>query len=140
MATNYTVLSGLTTTELVGTAQTQDVELYTVQAQPSGVVFYVRLLILPGYAEFDQVIFDSLAANLADLYNRIAALAHVVGVSMYEDITPSNQITDRLVLTISSTSGRSTITLDDPTFNLDPSYMQGVVNDVVARLDAIEAS
>lgn len=140
MAANYNVLSGLTTTELVGATQTQDVELWTVQAQPSGVVFYVRILILPGFAEFDQQIFDSLATNIADLYNRIAALAHVTGVSMYEEITPSNQITDRLVLTISSTSGRSTMTIDDPSFNLDPNYMQGVVDGIVARLDAIEAS
>lgn len=140
MAANYTVLSGLTTTELVGATATQDVELYTVQAIPSGVVFYVRLLILPGFTEFEQSVFDSLAANLADLYNGIAAIPHVIGVSMYEDITPSNQITDRLVLTISSTSGKSSITLDDPSFNLDPNYMTGVVNDVVSRLDAIEAS
>lgn len=140
MAANYTVLSGLTTTELVGTTTTQDVELYTVQAKPSGVVFYVRLLILPAYTEFEQSLFDSLAANLADLYNRIAAIPHVTGVSMYEDITPSNQITDRLVLTITSSSGKSSITLDDPSFNLDPGYMAGVVNDVVGRLDAIEAS
>ncbi len=133
MADNYNVLSALTTTELVGTTQTQDVELYTMQAQPSGVVFYVRL---PN-SELDAFLLDPIAANLADLYNRIAQIPHVVAVSMYEDITPSNQITDRLVLTITSSNGRLQVTRDDPSFNLDPGYMESVVNGIVSQLDAI---
>lgn len=135
MAGNYKVLSGLTTTELIGTTQTQDVELYTLQAMPSGVVFYVRI---PNDL-LDSNLLDSLASNEADLYNAIAAIPNVAAVSMFEDITPANQISDRLVLTIRSTSGRSTVTRDDPSFNLDPNYMAGVVAGIVQQLDAIEA-
>lgn len=134
MADNFQVLSGLTTTQLIGATETQDVELYTVQAKPSGVVFYVRIPTI----FLDSGLFDQLAATEADLYNGIAALNHVVGVSMFEDITPSNQISDRLVLTIRSTSGKSTVTRDDTSFNLDPGYMQQVVDGIVAQLDAIE--
>jgi len=135
MATLYDVLSGLTTTQLIGTTQTQDVELYTLQAKPSGVVFYVRIP-----ADFlDSGLLDSLASNEAELYNAIAAIPHVQAVSMYEDITAANQINDRLVLTIASSSGRSTVTRDDQSFNLDPGYMAGVVAGIVGELDAIEA-
>lgn len=136
MAGNYEVLAGESTVELVGATDVRDVQQITARAIPSGVVFHMRFT----PAEYKPAIVQGLTSSFADQFNNLAAMPHVVGVATIQDIDGVGQIVDKLLITISSSSGKTSITRDDLHFTFDPSLLQNQIAETVANLDAIEGT
>lgn len=135
MAASYEILASESTVELLGDTTLKDVLEITARSLPSGVVFKVR---------FPPVINDpgTIATVLGawgDEYNDLSATPGVVGVAFRQDIDGSDQLKDKLVLTIDSTSGKMQITRDDLPFEWYPAKLKAAIAETRDQLDAIEA-
>lgn len=135
MASSYEILASESATELVGD-QLKDVLEISARSLPSGVVFKVRF---PPVINDPETIATVLSA-WGDEYNDIAAQPGVVGVRFLQDFDASDQVQDKLVVTIDSTSGAMQITRTDIPFEWYPAKMKAAIAETRAQLDAIEGA
>lgn len=136
MASNYEILAGENTVELLGATDVQDVYEVTARALPSNAVFHVR---------FPPVLDDP--ANIADIlgvwagwYNDAAALPGVVGVTTLQDVDASGQINDLNEITVRSASGKTHQTISVTGEDLGTPKVAAAVEQAVAQLDALEGA
>lgn len=135
MASNFEILASARVSEYVSPTVSQDVLEVTARALPSGIVFYVRF---PPVID-DPVNIAEITGTWAGWLNELNATPGVVSVSWIQDIDASDQIRDRLSVTIDSTDGRMQFTRDDIPLSDSVAQWQAAVAKTRAQLDAIEA-
>ncbi len=136
MASNYEILAGEHTVELLGATDVQDVYQVTARALPSNAVYHVRF---PPILQDPTAIADILGV-WAGWYNDAAALPNVVGVSTLQDVNAAGQIDDVNQLTVRSNSGRLTQTINVSGADMGTPRVASLVEAAVAQLNAIEAA
>lgn len=136
MASNYEILSGEHTVELLGTTDVQDVYQVTARSIPSNVVYHVRF---PPIIDDPQSI-DDILSEWAGWYNEAAALPGVVGVATLQDIDASGQINDLNEITVRSASGRLNQTISVPGTVIGTPELAPLVAAAVSTLNAIEGA
>lgn len=141
MADNYDVLASTFVDELVAPNLTLQAQEVTARAKPSGVIFPVRVPIV------DPLLFsgDALAElvreqvdSVATIVNDYAQAPGFVGMQVFQDVTVANQLQDKEVVTVSSTSGRSTTTIERNFLGQDPQEFAAMVAEARHGLDLIE--
>ena len=136
MASNYEILAGENTVQLLGATDVQDIYQVTARAIPSGAVFHVA---------FPPVIDDP--ENIAEIlgvwagwYNDAAKLPGVVGVSTLQDVDAAGQINDVNEVTVKSSSGRTNQTIAVSGEDWGTPKVADAVAKAVAQLDALEGA
>lgn len=114
-----------------------DVQKFTYQAIPSGVVFTFVFGPWPNPNVTPQDI--ALTANgWADRWNENASQPGVVGISLAQQVSPAGNLEEVCYVTVRSTSGRSTSQIVGDLAHFFPSIFNPWVAAERARLDAIE--
>lgn len=141
MAGPYTVVSSYSTNQLVGGTRLVPVRVIAFETIPLGIYAEYRV----DLSIIDPIAIDSIISVYAGEIERLAERHDVAGMAYVQDVNRAQQLVDFMEITIQSTSGNSTEAVLYP-FTVLGQLDAGVtpvgypgINDVVVRLDAIEA-
>lgn len=104
MAETYAVVSQQSVVEFVPPDRTVNKHEVTARAEPSGIVFPVRV----AQVDYTPSHLKIILGTIAEALNKLSRQPGVVGVDVEQDIGSGNQIVTSVVVTIESTSGAST--------------------------------
>lgn len=140
----FEVLDSYRTVETLGGLETVDVQRVVVRALPSGVAFGIHFTMDEAKLN-DPDLLARATASLARPYalgvDTVVNMPGVAGVYSYSDFTPSQQIEDRWVVTITSTSGNLSTTRDLPFYTFrHPENFEPILAETRAALDQLEAA
>ncbi len=131
-------ISSEPTIQTLGVDIIQDVQKFTYQAVPSGVVFTFQFGPWPNPNVTAQDI-AATANGWADRWNDNASQPGVVGISLAQQVNQAGNLEDVCFVTVSSSSGRSTSQIVGRIDHFFPSIFDPWVAAERALLDAIEA-
>lgn len=135
MAETFDVVGQRPTTEFLGGSETRAAVSIGIRTKPSGI--YVEFLV--PRSVYSTEIVNAAALGWATIYETVAALPWVVGVEWSEVPQPSGQLGQTVTITVESTSGNSTDSMDVLVTKLGPQLHKPQINALHAKLDAIEA-
>lgn len=136
MADNYTVMAVTPVTEFIPPNKSRQVHEVTAQAQPSGVIFFLRYV----DAAFNKANVAATVGAVAGALNTDSNVPGVAGITIEQDVAQDGNIVEYGVVTVESTSGNSSTDLRDVQtwlFSLAPFRTK--VAAARDKLDAIEA-
>ena len=135
MADEYDVLYTRPDVESLGGTNTRAVQVVGARTKPHGVVFELR-------APATQSTPDEIAGGLLSLavtFEGFFAFAGVADVSWYEKVTDAQQLEDRALLYITSSTGYSSNVIDLPYYDWTDEFVGPAVAAMRAYLDKLEA-
>lgn len=135
MAADYTVLANQLVTEFLPPNKTRQVHEITAQADPSGIVFYLRFV----DAAYTTAIIARDVGAVAGELNKNAKVPGVAGIRIEQDIDANGQIVEYGIVTVESTSGDSSTELRAIQTWIYASTFEAKVAAARDKLDAIEA-
>jgi len=135
MAANFTVTTQYPGLLQVGVTQTQEVVFVGITTIPHGTYLEFPLPQV-GYnaAEVHQQ-----ATGWATVFELVWDEPYVTGVQWIQQVNPSNQLENAVVVTVSSTSGNSANQLTLPYAKLNPHDYQPLIHNLHTTLDDVEA-
>lgn len=135
MADTYTILAQREDIEFLGGTLTRPVVSVSFQTKPHNI-----------YAEFRIPRKDYLpravgagALSYAAIYEGIAALDFVVGVQWSQVVTAASELADNVTITVASSSGNSTASLDVLLNALGPDLHAAQISALHDQLDNAES-
>lgn len=139
----YEVVDSYRTVETFGGLDSRDVQRVLIRALPSGVTFYVQFTANAQTFDDPERLGRATAA-IADPYvgyvNEAMTTPGVTGIYSYDDFNASNAVETRWVVTVASSDGNLTTTVDLPFIDIRPERFPPIVAKTQAGLDAIAAS
>lgn len=135
MAEDYTIVATNVVTEFLPPNRQRNVHEVTAQAEPSGVIFYLRFQ----REAFTPANVARTVQQVAAGLNRDAEVPGVVGIRIEQDLDANGQIIEYGIVTIESSSGDSTTERRGVQTWLYLTTFDDVVAAERAKLDAIEA-
>lgn len=139
----YNLLVAEPTLQVLSPEYVRDAQRVTAQALASGVVY--SLLFAPYPTDTNGTVIwtpEAIASQLAlwaDHWNANAKVPGVLGIALSQDVDPSGQLKDVALVTVSSTSGKSTTQLNLYPADFFPDTFPVAVGNARAQLDAVEA-
>lgn len=134
-----TFLHSEPTIQTLGPDIIRDAARITYQAEPSGVIFPLLFVsVRPGDWPASKI--AAQANHWADVWNTNAAAPGVVDIAIAQHVTPAGHLDDMAAVTIRSTSGRSTSTIEIARVDFPASRFEVLTVAELVRLDAIEAA
>lgn len=146
----YNFLTSEATIQVLSTDIVRDAQRITAQALPSNVVYSVLFAPYPTGPNGEIVwTADAIAHELgveAAWWNANIQTPGVLGIGLSQNLTPANELQDIALVTIQSTSGKSTSQIELPPTQWLPSVenttltvsFPDAVRAAVAQLDAVE--
>lgn len=125
--------------QTLGPNNVQDVQVFTYQAQPSGVVFTFMFGPWPN-ANVGPNDIKATAEGWADRWNANFAQPGVVGISLAQQVNAAGNLEDVCFVTVQSSSGRSTSQIVGRIDHFFPSIFNPWVKAERDKLNAIEAA
>lgn len=135
MASAFSFVASEATTEVSASDEVRDVQRTTLTAQPSGVTFSVMVPSGAGMAAATA----AAATPIAEAFNTAADHPGVAGIFTSQEVNAAGNVTDVAVVTVTSTSGRSSTTVTVPMGTVQGGDISGAVADARAQLDALES-
>lgn len=135
MAADYETLGGVGTIELLGGGQTHDVIQGTFRAIPSGVIFTLVI----DRADWTPNRLKLIVPVVAAAANKAMAVDGVQDLQIYQTVNNAGQFVNHMDVLVTSTSGRSEVTIHPPYGSIFDADFEAAVSAAVANLDAVEA-
>lgn len=134
MAETFDVVAQRPTTQFIGGTQTKDVVFVGIVTKPSNIYvgFYVPQ---KGYGES---VVNAAALSWSTVFETVAGLTGVSGVQWAELQNDSGYLYPAVIITVSSTSGDSSIPLTVPVYQLGPQDHQPQILALRKKLDQTE--
>lgn len=137
----YELVDSFRTVETLGGVSSRDVQEGIFRAVPSGITFPARVPIPAGATDTALLLakLGAIAAARSGYIGQALLIPGVVGMYAVQQFDASNQQMDVWVVTVSSTSGLTTTTIEQPFRDFYPE-LQAKVPPVRAALDQLEAT
>lgn len=134
-----TFISSEPSIQTLGPNTIQDVQVFTYQAQPSGVIYTFQFGPWPN-KNVDAATIKQTADGWADRWNSNFKQPGVVGISLAQQVNAAGNLEDVVYVTVQSDSGRSTSQIVGRIDHFFPSIFNKWVAEELANLNAIEAA
>ena len=140
----YSFLVAEPTLQVLSPEIVRDAQRVTAQAIDSGVVY--SLLFAPYPTDPQGTVVwtpDAIASQLstwAGTWNTNAKVPGVLGIALSQDVDPTGQLKDVALVTVASTSGKSTTQLNLYAADFFPDTFAAAVAAAREQLDAVEAA
>ncbi len=139
----YTFLAAEPTLQVLSDDLVRDAQRVTAQAAQSQIVYSLTFAPYPtdpqGNVIWSSDAIDTQLADWADKWNTNAQTPGVLGISLSQEVDATGALKDVALVTVSSTSGKSTTQLTLFPHDFFPDTFPPRVEQARAQLDAVEA-
>lgn len=133
MADTFRTLGSVATIEVDAAGSGREVQQVSVQAQPSGVTFPVRV----DLAGFSLAAVEAVAAPLAAALNDLADDPGVGVVSVAQEVNAAGNLEDRASITVQSEDGRFSTLVTAPLGDVLRGGIGAKIADAKAQMEAL---
>lgn len=121
--------------ETLGSAGTRNVTIVGITTHGHEVYLEFRI----PEKDYSAAQVKAYATGYTGTVENVFSVPGVVGEQWYQDVTPSNQLGDFMLITVQSDSGDSTAQFSVPFAKLDPAFISATASKLVAEMNAAEA-